>query len=366
MTPEQLIAYDQATRPYLDGKSFMTEDMFKRRSWRYQVEFNSACNLSCVFCMNGNRCAGYKNNPGIMSDDMMNKVLDKIASENPKAHLMPYANSEPFLHPNYHKVIAALKQRGLTCEVATNLHFTTNLEATLEAKPDLFIVSVSGYSQEIYSRSHRGGDIEKVKANLVLLSEIRSRVNPKLLVMVDYHRYNYNLHEMEPMRVFCKNLGFDFISVSGRIITKENAVQYLRYEQRKRGEKVEPYQKGPGELDLNRDFPEPTQEFLQQLDQLEFHPKGIPDLYKDYPFASMCPIADLFTFIRFDGRVQLCGWTDDTRLTLGKYLEMTPEQITESRINHPLCRECLRYHLNLYFHLVDYPKWSPIDTFEKK
>lgn len=363
MTAEQLTAYDQATRPYLDGKSFITEELFKRRSWRYLIEFNTACNLKCIFCMNGNRCKGYQSTPGVMSDEVMRKVLDKVATENPKAHIMPYGNSEPFLHPKYHEVIAAIKAHGFTCEIATNLHFTENIEATVALNPEFFIISVSGFTQEIYSRSHRGGDIERVKKNMQLLAEIKSRVNPKLLVVVDYHRYKYNLHEIEPMRVFCNNLGFSFMTVSGRVITLENAVQYLRNIET---QSIAPYEKGPGELDLNRDFPEPPVEFVEQFEQLEFHPRGIPGLYKDYPVASVCPIADLFTYIRHDGRVQLCAWTDDTRLVLGNYLDMTLEQITEARLNHPLCRECLSYHLNLYFHLVDYPKWSPIDTFEKK
>lgn len=362
--PELDRLYREASAPYTQN-SFISPHYFERKSWRYQVEFNTACNLKCPMCINGNRSFGYEGKQGVMSDDLMEKILDKIASENPQAHLMPYANSEPFLHPHYHKCIESLKRRGLTCEIATNLHYTKNLEATIAARPDLVLVSLSGFSQPIAERAHPGCDIELVKKNLQTLSEIRSRVFPKLLVVVDYHRYKYNLHEIEPMRAYADALGFDFITVSGRVITMENAVQYLRHIEAQKNGGIQAYDLGPGTLDLNRDFPPPNRPFLEQVEQLQFHPSGIPQLYAQYPQAEVCPVADLFVYIRYDGTVTLCGWTDDARLSLGNYLDMTPDQIRQARLGHPLCKECLRYRLNLYFHLVDRDKWSPIETFKK-
>lgn len=67
----------------------------------------------------------------------------------------------------------------------------------------------------------------------------------------------------------------------------------------------------------------------------------------------------MFTFIRHDGKTQLCACTADRRITLGNYLEDTPEQMIKSRTGHSICRQCMKYRLNLYFHLVDGEKWEP-------
>lgn len=118
-----------------------------------------------------------------------------------------------------------------------------------------------------------------------------------------------------------------------------------------------PYEPRP-ELDLNKILPPGKQEFIEAMQRLQFHPANAKEFYARWPVAPVCAIADVFTEIRHDGRVQLCAWTDDMRLTLGNYLEMSQDQIREARIGHPLCQECLRYRLNLYFHIVDRPRWD--------
>lgn len=349
-----------AIQPFLQGQSFVPKECLYQRNWRYLIEVNSACNLRCIMCMAGNR-SGYEYHPGIMSLDLMDKILDKVQSENPRAIVMPYGNSEPFLHPTYHKVVAAIKQHGLGCEVASNFHFTKNLAEVVEANPDVFIISTSGFTQPVYSRAHRGGDIETVKENMKTLSGLRKGLNPKLNVIVDYHRYRYNLHEIAPMQEYAQSLGFGFMSVSGRMISMENAVQCLRHLDCQAGEPVPPFSTNNG-LDLNQVLPPVNPEWLQNIEHLEFHPSGISQLYAQYPVASVCIISDLFTYIRYDGTVTLCAWVDDRRFNLGNYLEMTPQQISRARLGHPFCQECLRYKLNLYFQLLDADKWSPIQT----
>lgn len=359
MTPEELEAeYKLAARPYIEAPGPTPECLLRVRSWRYVLEISSMCNLKCSLCHAGNR-GGYEYKPGIMDMGLMEKILDKIHSENPNAVVCCYVNSEPFLHPKLAECVASIKRRGLKCEVSSNGNYMASMEKVLAAKPDLFTVSVSGFTQPVYERAHRGGDIEKVKKNLVKLAEVNRKGNCGVFIGVSYHMYEYNLgEELDNMKKFVEGLGFMFMLSWARVITIENTVQALRHLEKMETGRDVPFKIGKDGMDLNTMFPPAKQDFIDSMKQLRFPPARARDLYSKWPVPKVCIIADVFTEIRHDGRVQLCAWTDDMRLTTGNYLDMTQEQISSARLGHPLCEECLRYRLPLYFHIVDCNKWQ--------
>lgn len=365
MTPEELSAeYALAARPYLEAPGPTPPQALNLRSWRYVFEISSACNLKCALCHAGNR-SGYSYNPGIMDMDLMEKCLDKMKTENPNAVVCCYVNSEPFLHPRIAECVAAIKRRGFRCEFATNLNHMAQLDQVLAAKPDILTVSVSGFTQAVYERAHRGGNIETVKKNIIELAEANRRGNHQIFLGVSYHMYNYNLgEEMQKMREFTEAQGMLFMLSWARAITIENTVQALRQLEKETTGRDEPYVIGKDGLDLNKILPPANPEFIKSMEQIRFHPRKARKLYDRWPVPKVCIIADVFTEIRHDGMVQLCAWTDDMRLTLGNYLEMSHAQICEARRGHPLCQECLRYRLPLYFHILDCTKWDNMDKYE--
>lgn len=365
MSNEELIAaYKASSRPYVEAPGPVPESVLGLKSWRYVLEVSSMCNLRCALCHAGNR-EGYEYKPGVMDMALMEKILDKIHSENPSAIVCAYVNSEPFLHPHLPEVIKSIKRRGFRCEIATNLNYMQNLDQMLAAKPDIITVSVSGFTQEIYSRAHRGGDIEKVKKNIQELAAARVRGNHYgVMVGVSYHMYNDNLgEEMDQMKLFTQGLPGDWLFMIswGRVICIENTVQALRHLEQAKTGTYRPFSIGKDGLDLNALLPPAKPEFMESMKRLRFHPAKAAQFYARWPAAPVCVIADVFTEIRWDGRVQLCAWTDDMRLTLGNYLEMTQDQISAARRGHPLCEECLRFRLNHYFHITDCTQWDGMD-----
>lgn len=359
MTQEEIqAAYALAARPFIEAPGPTPGEKLYTRSWRYVLEVNSMCNLKCILCACGNR-KGYDYTPGIMSMELLRAVLDKAAAESPGAVVCCYANSDPLLHPKLDQVVAEIRRRGFRCELSTNLHFADRIEGAISQQPDLFTVSVSGFTQPVYERHHAGGDIEKVKANLKILAKLRSEKYPGVCVGVSYHMYEDNLHELAPMREFVESLGFQFLISWARSIILEPTIQALRELDRQAGKDVPPYQLHPATgQDLNKILPPADPVFMKNLELLRVHPKKAQQLYARWPVSPVCIIADVFTYVRHDGRVQLCPWTDDMRMTLGNYLEMTPQQISEARRGHPFCQECLKYRTNLYFHIVDCTKWD--------
>lgn len=349
-------AYKIAARPYLEAPGPIPHRVLKLKSWRYIVEVNSACNLRCILCASGNR-TGYEYTPGIMDMDLLDKVLDKIRSESEEVVVCCYANSEPMLHPDLPAVIRKVKERGLGCEISTNLHTLKNAAEILEAKPDYFTISVSGFSQDVYGRTHRGGDVEKVKENLKALRGIYIDVKSQVPIRISYHKYEDNQgEEMEKFRAFGWTLTIPFEEAWARAIILEPTVQALRSLEGR----TEPFTVGPDGKDWNTLLPPADPEFIKNLTRLHFHPAKAREFYERFPVAPVCLISEVFTYIRHDGRVQLCPWVDDMRMTLGNYLDMSQADIAKARLGHPFCQECLRYRLNLYFHIVDWFKWADL------
>lgn len=359
ISPELVAAYALSGRPYVETEGPIPASALGLKSWRYLIEINSACNLRCALCTVGNR-EGYEYDKGnaIMDMGLLEKVLDKIQTENPGAIICSYANGEPMLHPQLPEYVTAIKKRGFRCEVSSNLNHVNRLEEFFAAQPDLVIVSMSGFTQEVYGRNHIGGDIERVKENLHKLKDAHNRTGGAVQVAVSYHMYEDNLHEIELVKEFIKPLGFQMLLSWARTITLEPTIQSLRELDKRAGVDVRPYGVTKGGLDLNEAFPPVKEEFLKTMERLRFSPAKARALYERFPASSVCIIGDVFTYIRHDGQVQLCAWCDDRRLTLGNYLEMTQEQISEARRGHPLCQECLRYRMNLYYHVVDCNKWD--------
>ncbi len=75
---------------------------------------------------------------------------------------------------------------------------------------DYLYVSTSGFSQEVHSINHKGGNIENVKNNLVGISEEKRLNNLPVNIHVRYLNFGYNSSESELMRDFIKNLGLNY------------------------------------------------------------------------------------------------------------------------------------------------------------
>jgi MoaA/NifB/PqqE/SkfB family radical SAM enzyme len=360
MSPELQAAYDDAAKPFWQSGGAISIVESKMKSWRYFLEINSACQLRCPSCTKGNQDEinglKYDHKTGIMDADLMERIIDKIASENPNALVMLYGNSEPFLHPRLPECIASVKRRGLRCEFSTNLNRIHRLDETLAAGPDMIIISLSGFTQEIYERGHAGGNIEKVKANMRVIAEANAKIGQKIKIAVNYHRYNDNEHELPLMEEYSRNLGLELFTSLARAISMENAIQYCREHDPESTE----FERQANRPDWNALLPPVSEQWNRTMSRLKIPPTNAREMYQHHPMAEVCPVGagSMFTFIRHDGKTSMCACVADRRITVGDYLDTTPEQMIEQRTGHAICKQCLKYRTNFYFHLVDREKWE--------
>lgn len=358
MNPALKLQMEKASIPFMESAGGISVNHTSMQSWRYFLEINSVCNLHCPTCTKGNQ-KGYDHQTGIMDMGLMERILDKIASENPHATVLTYGNSEPFLHPQLPECIAAIRRRGLRPEMSTNLNALNRLDDLLAARPDLIIISLSGFTQEVYVRGHAGGNIERVKENMRTLAETNNRIpeQRRVRISVNYHVYRDNEHEIAPMREYASNLGLGFFTSLARAISMENAIQYCR----SKDANSTPFEVQENKPDWNKMLPPVGDTYIRTMDRLKIPPTNAREMYKDYPVSTVCPVGagSMFTFIRHDGKTQLCACTADRRITVGDYLDTTPDQMIEQRTGHSFCKQCIKMRLNLYFHLVDREKWEP-------
>lgn len=354
MTEEMQRAYDEAAIPFHEGGGAIGVAQTRLKSWRYFLEINSLCNLHCPSCTKGNQ-EGYDHQTGVMEPDLMEKILDKIKAENPNAIVFMYGNSEPFLHKNLAGCIASVKRRGLHCEFASNLNYVHHLDETLAAQPDMIIISLSGFTQEVYEKGHAGGKIDRVKENMKLLAEANNRANPRIRIAVNYHVYTDNHHEVGLMKEYALGLGLEFFTSLARAISMENAIQYCR----KHDPEATPYEVQPGRPDWNHALPPVGDTYVRTMDRITIPPTKAREMYQRFPVHKVCPIGSMFTFIRHDGKTSLCACVADRRITLGDYLDTTQDELIEQRTGHAVCQQCTKYAMRYYFHIVDNQKWVP-------
>jgi MoaA/NifB/PqqE/SkfB family radical SAM enzyme len=356
MTPELRQQYKESCKPFVDGGGAITQRETEMHSWRYFLEVGSGCNLRCPTCTKGST-EGYDHENGFMEDDLMQRCIDKIKSENQDAIVFLYGNSEPWLHPRLAHCIRSVKARGLNCQLSTNLNVLRNVEEVIEARPDFIIVSLSGFTQEVYVRGHAGGNIEKVKANMALLGDALYKAGNPFGVSVNYHVYDYNHHEIETMERYAKDHNLGLFTSVARAISMENSIQYCR----SKDPDATPYEIQDGRPDWNQAFPPISDKYAAVMERLRIPPTQAVKMYENIPSHDVCPVGagSIFTYIRHDGLVQMCSCTADRRVTLGNYLDLTAEQMMEKRVGHAVCKQCMKYRLNLYYMIADRDKWVP-------
>ncbi len=317
----------------------------------YHIEINSQCNLRCKLCGAGN-LSSFQTVNGVMKLEYFRDVIEKIKEENINATILPFGNSEPFLNKNIYNYIDVIKMNNLKCTLSSNLNIFSNVESVLMLEPDIFIISISGYSQDIYSRAHRGGNIDIIKHNMKKLSEIKYKNKLKTNIIVNYHLYNYNWgDEFDKSKSMSLDFGFEFAPSCARSISMEMTLQYMNQREKDKGAVVTEL---PFPIELPKNFHE-------GLEFLIVKPDDIFDMYSDVPSAIVCPFANFETYIRADGSVQLCGCCSDRRLSLTpNYLNISHEDIRRKRRWHPFCEVCLRTKTYLYFNMVDLKKWDAL------
>lgn len=284
----------------------------------------SSCNLKCPSCPMGSmRNADSK---GLISDDVFDRVLAKLAREFPGWQLHFYNWTEPLIHPRINHYCKTAADTGFHVHLSSNLNHLKDTEGLMAAGMKTFRISLSGFTQPVYERGHRGGKIERVKQNMIRLSEAKKAVGSRTRIHVYYHKYRYNLDELPLMENFARSLGFDFLADWAFLMPLEKLIQYVE-----------------GDVDAFA------------LDSIVPSVDDAVALMQPHR-AKPCELIDQLV-LDYCGNVQLCcSVFDSVRNTIGNYLETDWAELQTAKYQHTTCVKCMHYAAHVLYTNVSHPE----------
>lgn len=225
------------------------------------------------------------------------------------------------MHPRLPALIEIAHEHGFRVCLSSNLNAGMHFDEVMAAGPRLWIVSLSGFSQEVYARGHTRGDIEAVKTNMRRLSELRARYGQKTEVSISYHCYNDNLgDEYTQMREYCESLDLSCVPTLAYFYPLEKLFDYFE-----------------GTLS-------PADQTL--VDRLIGSPSeasalGLSAASKD------CVLRSDMMSINCDGSVALCCTVFDKKYTIAEaFLDVTLEDLQARKYQQDTCKKCMSMGLH--------------------
>ncbi len=186
-----------------------------------------------------------------------------------------------------------------------------------KANPTNLKVSLSGFTQETYGKTHAGGDLALVKANLYRLRHDLDKYKAATRVWVGHHLYRNNQHQLPEVAAVCRELGFEHHPIAAFFQPLERLIEVAE---------------GKG-------APHPI------LDELLEHPSSyVPRLKASRSGDYDCELRFNQTAINHDGTVALCCSVYDRENMLGAhFLEHDHAALEAMKYAHPFCRTCMAH-----------------------
>jgi len=292
-----------------------------KKDFDLYIDLIDRCNLRCPSCPRGNS-THVAQEKGRMTPERLNRIMKKATDECNVRSVHLYNWTEPFLHPDLAGMIRIVQSYGVNCGLSSNLNILPKIDDVTSTNPEYLLISTSGFTQQVYERAHRGGDIERVKKNMAELSESIKRTGSSIRVEVKYLIYLGNADEAVTMREYADSLGFRFILSYAGLMPIEKLLAYLS----------------------DNTIGEPlTEEDRALAGTLVFPHKEVVKLAEPYKKLP-CLLQEEWLMINALGKVQLCCMVfDESKYTIADYLATPLSKIQELKMNHWQCPDCFSY-----------------------
>jgi hypothetical protein len=292
----------------------------------YFIDIVGNCNLRCPSCPMGQNYSGKPK--GMMKLDKFQRILDKIVKEcNGLSVFVDLYNwAEPLLHPNAADFVREVKKRGMKCGISSNLSLAVNLRDLIKAGPDYIRVSLSGYNNDVYQKTHVGGDINVVKSNLYMLRHLIDKYKKDTIVQIGFHIYRSNFpNSFLKMLQLSEELGFLFAPTLATLMPVEAVVDLM-----------------DGENAVFADT------LLADLVATPAEWKKIYD--EEGLYLPDCQYRKLRTTINFDGSVALCcAVFEDVNYVCDDFESHRQKEIDILKYQMAFCERCMSHKMHMMY-----------------
>lgn len=298
----------------------------KKKSFFFYIDVVGSCNLRCPSCPVGNS-PEVANPNGFMKLEVLEEIMQKATKDCDVTGVGLFNWTEPLLHPQLPELVKIVQSYQVPCHLSSNLNILKNIDNLLEANPNSLRISTSGFTQSVYGITHKGGDIERVKRNMVTLAEAKQRTKSTTAIHVLYHRYKGNLDEELLMKKFTERLNFDFYPVWAFMMPLEKVLDYATN---------------------GSNSPTLSQQDYKLINHLALPLDNAISASQRYK-SNSCPLQTEQITLDYQGNVQLCcALYDSQKYSLAPYVSTPIEQIQRLKLGHDMCSQCTNLGLHMY------------------
>lgn len=206
------------------------------------IEPTTSCNLRCPQCPSGLR--EFTRETGMLKTDLFEKTILQL-----KQHLHSltfYFQGEPYLNPDFLKMVAFANAHRIYTITSTNAHYLTeeNAQQTVKSKLDKLIISVDGITQEVYEQYRIGGKLATViEGTKEILKQKKLLKSKTPHVVWQFVVFKPNQEQIEAVKKLGHELGVDEVKIkTAQIYDFENGhdlipdlEEYSRYSKNSEG-----------------------------------------------------------------------------------------------------------------------------------
>jgi radical SAM protein with 4Fe4S-binding SPASM domain len=174
------------------------------------IEPTTACNLGCPECPSGLK--QFTRAEGNLKPDFYKKIIDEVQYH--AFYLNFYFQGEPYINPNFLKMVQYANAKKIYTATSTNAHFLTpqKAEETVKSGLSRLTISIDGTTQETYESYRKGGSLAKVlegAKNIVAAKKALKSKTP--YVIFQFLVVKPNEHQLEDAKKLAAELGVDEI-----------------------------------------------------------------------------------------------------------------------------------------------------------
>jgi MoaA/NifB/PqqE/SkfB family radical SAM enzyme len=147
-----------------------------------------------------------------------------------------YFQGEPFLNPDFLKMVAFANQQGIYTITSTNAHYLNaeTARATINSQLDELIISVDGSNQASYAKYRVGGQFEKVMEGTKHILEQKRLLKSNFPHVVwQFIVFKHNEAEINEIKQLGKKLGVDEVRIkTAQIYDYKNGGDWIPEDQK--------------------------------------------------------------------------------------------------------------------------------------
>ena len=175
----------------------------------FVMEVTNVCNLKCPFCLTGKGISGGRD-VGHLSFEQAKSILDAVGDY--IYFLQVYTWGEPLLNKDLIRIIEYAKTKNIYVMLSTNATAMTPAynERLINSGIDYIMVAIDGGSDETYRKYRRGGNYDKVLANVKdLLGQRDQAGRSEPFVEWQYIVFRHNEHEVRATETMAYEMGIN-------------------------------------------------------------------------------------------------------------------------------------------------------------